>query len=499
MDDNRVGDQPPGEPGGALPGDYSAPGLDAGAGQQPSGGVTPPAATGAPGGGVTPPQAPVAGGGGYPGVPVVPPQHPAQTLPLPGMAATGGVPGAPQGAGAPPPPGIPPLPRQTKQRNGGGVGRTFLVAIVAAIIGALLVLAVMPWGFGVSPWDLVRGKLRKAETSGAKNLPREIVKIVSPTEGAVSVASIAQKITPSIVNIDIRTAPQRGSFLDTGAQEGTGSGVIYSADGYILTNNHVVRDAQEITVTLASGQELKGKKVGADPDNDVAVVKVEKTGLPALKLGNSDSLKVGELVVAVGSPFGFEQSVTAGIISALHRSVSAGEGDQASVVLTDLIQTDAAINPGNSGGALCDSRGRLVGLNTLIATAAGGSEGVGFAIPMNNASRVADDIIAGRPVSHPYIGILGQSVSKSIATEYNLPVEKGAYVTRVVPGGPADKAGIKTGDIIVEVDGKQVSGMDDVVSAVRKRKVGDKVSVTYYSGNDRKTAEVTLEEKPKSL
>ena len=427
-----------------------------------------------------------------PGAPTPPmPQGGTPSPPLAPSAHMGG-----QGAGIPPSGTLPPIPRRTetgkKKRGGGG---TFLIALVASIIGALLVLTAMPWAFGVNPWDLVRGELRNA---GTEEDVEGIVKLVSPTEGATHVADIAVKVTPSIVNIDIRTAPQRGLFFDVGPQEGTGSGVIYKEDGYIITNNHVIQDAQEITVRLASGQELTGTKVGADPETDIAVVKIEKAGLPALKLGDSDKLVVGELCVAVGSPFGFEQSVTAGIISALNRNISA-DSQQGVTVLTDLIQTDAAINPGNSGGALCDSSARLIGINAVIASAAGGSEGVGFAIPINTAQKVADDIIAGRPVSHPYIGILGQTVTDTIAEQYELPVSDGAYITRVVPDGPADKAGIKTGDIIVEIDGKPVKGMDEIISEVRGRNVGDTVSLTYYDGNEKKTVDVTLEKKPSNL
>lgn len=404
-----------------------------------------------------------------------------------------------QGTGIPPGGGLPPLPRRAEQKakKSRGIGSVIFAALVAGLIGALLVLLVMPWAFGVNPYDIVRGKLRKVVVQQNAD-EKDTINVISPSEGGgMSVAAIARKVVPSIVNIDIRTAPQQTPFFTTEGQEGTGSGVIYSADGYIITNNHVVAEAQDITVTLASGEELKGRKVGADPENDIAVVKVEKSGLPVLDVGDSDNLVVGQLCVAVGSPFGFEQTVTTGIISALNRSLSAGsqEGGQTSV-LTDLIQTDAAINPGNSGGALCDGNSKLIGISAAIATASGGSEGVGFAIPINTAKKVADDIISGKPISHPYIGVLGQTVTESVATRYDLPVSRGAYVTRLVPGGPADKAGMKTGDIIVSIDGQPVKSMDDVVSEVRKSSVGGKLSVTYYSGSDKKTTQVTLEEKP---
>ncbi|MCG2795879.1 MAG: trypsin-like peptidase domain-containing protein [Actinomycetia bacterium] len=426
---------------------------------------------------------PVPGGQAPPGGVTPPPARPPS-------ARQGG-----QGAGIPPSGTLPPIPRRTETSKRRGGGATFLTTFIAGVVGALLVLTAMPWAFGVNPWDLVRGELRNADVGEDKE---GVVKVVSPTEGATHVADIAVKVTPSIVNIDIRTAPQRGFFFDMGPQEGTGSGVIYKEDGYVITNNHVIQNAQEITVRLSSGQEITGTKVGADPDTDIAVVKIDKAGLPTLTLGDSDKLVVGELCVAVGSPFGFEQSVTAGIISALNRNISADSQDGVTV-LTDLIQTDAAINPGNSGGALCDSSARLIGINAIIASAAGGSEGVGFAIPINTAQKVADDIIAGRPVSHPYIGILGQTVTDTIAEQYDLPVSDGAYITRAVPEGPADKAGIKSGDIIVEIDGKPVKGMDEIISEVRGRSVGDTVSLTYYDGNEKKKADVTLEEKPKNL
>ncbi len=397
------------------------------------------------------------------------------------------------------PPGkiTPPLPKPVAPRRKRIWGPVLLASIAAGITGALLVLLVMPAIFGVNPYDLVRGKVKSVGVGESSGVSANKINVVSPTQGATNVSGVASKVTPAVVNIDTKSTPQETMFpfFSPRVQEGTGSGVIYSANGYILTNNHVVSDAQDITVTLASGEEFKGKKVGADPDNDIAVVKIDKTGLPAIAIGDSDKLVVGQLAVVVGSPLGFEQTVTAGVVSALHRTLGTSSLNGNQNVLIDLIQTDAPINPGNSGGALCDASGKLIGVNTLIASTSGGSEGLGFAIPVNTAKKVADDLIAGRSISHPYIGVLGQTISESIATQYNLPVSKGAYVTRVVPDSPADKAKIKTGDIIVQIDGKPVKSMDDVISTVRSHKVGDKISVTYHSGGSKKTVELTLEEK----
>ena len=389
--------------------------------------------------------------------------------------------------------------RRKKARNGVGAGKIVLVSVISAVIAALLVLLVMPAIFGVNPYDLVTGKVKKNQTAAPISSAAKVTNVVSTSQGAADVSTIAKKVTPSIVNVNVSSTTQGNSFFQSSVQEGTGSGVIYTADGYIITNNHVVEGAQTITVTLASGTELKAKVVGTDPENDIAVIKIDKTGLPPISIGNSDNLVVGQLVVAVGSPLGFEQTVTAGIISALHRNLAADSATGQSNVLTDLIQTDAPINPGNSGGGLCDGGAQLIGINAMIASQSGGSVGIGFAIPVNTAKRVADAIIAGKAVSHPNIGVQGQSVTTDVATQYNLPVTEGAMVTGVMPGSSAEKAGIKSGDIIVSADGQPVKTIDDLIAAIRKKNVGDKISVTYYENGSKKTADMTIQEEPANL
>ena len=274
-----------------------------------------------------------------------------------------------------------------------GRGRIFLMTISAGVIGALIVLLFMPVMFGVNPLDLVRGRLKNVQTSSQSSAPTRSVSTVGQTQGVNDVSAIAKEVTPSIVNIDVSSGQQR-SYFSSSEQEGTGSGVIYRSDGYIITNNHVVEGAQDITVTLAGGTKLTASLVGTDPANDIAVVKVDRSGLPAIDTGDSSGLAVGQTAVAVGSPFGFEQTVTAGIISALNREVDISDGFAGQSTLTGLIQTDASINPGNSGGALCDSNARLIGVNCLIASESGGSEGIGFAIPVDKVKKVADRLIS---------------------------------------------------------------------------------------------------------
>lgn len=233
-------------------------------------------------------------------------------------------------------------------------------------------------------------------------------------------------------------------------QEGLGSGVIVSADGYILTNNHVVHGADTIKVSLNDGRELTAKVVGTDPQTDLAVVKVEAKDLPAVTFADSDKVEVGDRVLAVGNPFGIGQTVTSGMVSGLGRATLGLDYE-------DFIQTDAAINPGNSGGALVDADGRLVGVNTAILSRSGGSQGIGFAIPANLARNVMEQLATSGKVVRGYLGVSIQDVTPALADEFKLKAHEGALVSEVVPGGPAAKAGLQDGDVIKELDGKAVT------------------------------------------
>jgi len=254
-------------------------------------------------------------------------------------------------------------------------------------------------------------------------------------------------------------------------QQGVGSGFVISSDGYILTNNHVVDDANQIKIKLADGKEYDAKVVGRDPKTDLALLKAEGvSSLHALQLGDSDSLKVGNWVVAVGSPFGLDQTVTAGIVSAKGRVIGSGPYD-------NFIQTDASINPGNSGGPLLNMAGEVVGINTAIFSQSGGNVGIGFAIPVNMAKEIAPQLKEKGHVTRGWLGVGIQTITPELAKSFGFTDEKGALVSQVVKGGPADKAGIEAGDVIVEFDGKMVADSTGLPRMVASVPVGNTVSV----------------------
>jgi serine protease DegQ len=291
-----------------------------------------------------------------------------------------------------------------------------------------------------------------------------------------SLAPMLQKVTPAVVNISTKTRVRvnnpffndpvfRQFFGLNGVprervEQSLGSGVIVdAANGYILTNNHVVGGADDITVTLQDGRDFKGKLVGTDPDTDVAVVKIDASGLQALPIADSSQLRVGDFVVAVGDPFGLGQTVTSGIVSALQRSGLGKSGYQ------NFIQTDASINPGNSGGALVNLRGELVGINSMILSPSGGNVGIGFAIPTKIASDVMQQLIAHGKVSRGSLGAQTQDITPSIAKLLGLKDNNGAVVTRVMPGSPADSAGLQVGDVIRSLNGATLENAEQLNNA----------------------------------
>jgi len=324
-----------------------------------------------------------------------------------------------------------------------------------------------------------------------------VIAAVSPVPSGVpgSFSELAEKVRPGVVNVQVNKRVKISGMERFGAspfgrrdpfwdffgpfggfgnniperkQQGIGSGFLISEDGYILTNNHVIEGADEIKVKLSNGKEFTGKIIGRDPKTDLALVKIDATKLHPLKLGRSKDLKVGEWVMAVGSPFGLEQTVTAGIVSAKGRVIGSGPYD-------DFIQTDASINPGNSGGPLINMEGEVVGINTAIIAS---GQGIGFAIPIDVAKEITPQLREKGHVTRGLLGVMIQEVTPEIAKSLGLKESKGALVSQVTPGGPADKAGIKQGDVIVKFDGKQIEGSHNLPIIVASTPVGKKVAIT---------------------
>ncbi len=276
-------------------------------------------------------------------------------------------------------------------------------------------------------------------------------------------------------------------------QMGAGSGFIISPDGYILTNNHVVANAEKVKVKLSDGREFKAKVVGTDPASDVAVLKIEAKDLPVLPLGDSDKIQVGEWVIAIGNPFGLTQTVTVGVVSAKGRS-GVGITDY-----EDFIQTDAAINPGNSGGPLVNLKGEAIGMNTAIFTRSGGYMGIGFAIPINMIKVITEQLIKTGKVVRGWLGVVIQELNEDLAKSFGLSKPEGALVTEVAENSPAQRAGLKPGDIILEYNGKPVKNVAELRTMVALTKPGTKVKMTIFRKGERKVLEVTIGNQPQEF
>ncbi|MDO4502020.1 MAG: trypsin-like peptidase domain-containing protein [Coriobacteriia bacterium] len=317
---------------------------------------------------------------------------------------------------------------------------------------------------------------------------------------------VSQKCLPSVASIDVYAKqssldPYGGLFgmygysdSDELTKSSLGSGVVLSKDGYIITNYHVIENADALKVTVG-GNEYDAEIVGSDESSDVAVIKAKgATDLVPMDIGDSDQLTVGEWVMSIGSPFGLEQSVATGIVSATSRSqiMSAEDGSGNVTMYPNMIQTDAAINPGNSGGALVDSQGRLIGINTMITSYSGNYSGVGFAIPVNYAINLAQQIMEGKTPTHAQLGVTLSSVDKSSADRYGFDVTEGAYISSVASGSGADKAGLQVGDIVTKLNDTKIKSASDLMLAVRSQKVGSKVTVEYHRDGKQESAEVTL-------
>jgi putative serine protease PepD len=366
-----------------------------------------------------------------------------------------------------------PIPTWTPaaDRPTGGVRRTVVATVAAAAI------ALTAGGVGGFVGYALHEQASPLQT--VQSAPQGQA---APVVDRSSLAQIAVKVQPTVVVIQ--------------TQSGEGSGVIMSADGYIVTNNHVVSGARgtTVSVTFNSGKKVDATIVGTDPRTDLAVVKVQGvSGLTAATWGNSDNVQVGDTVLAIGSPLGLQGSVTAGIVSALHRTITVGDNQGgpfssggSSTTIGDAIQTDAPINPGNSGGALVNTNGEVIGINSAIATSgSSGNIGVGFAISSNKAKAVTEQLINGGKVSHPYLGVRMSDAASG-----------GAQVESIENGSPASQSDLKVGDVVTKIDGRAVVGSEDVVAVVQSGKVGQQLQLTVARNGAELTVAVTLGEAP---
>ncbi|MDH5374993.1 MAG: trypsin-like peptidase domain-containing protein [Candidatus Bathyarchaeota archaeon] len=304
-----------------------------------------------------------------------------------------------------------------------------------------------------------------------------------------NIVEVIDKVTKSVVNINTLRV-FHDVFYRVVPVKGMGSGLILDETGYILTNNHVIEKAERIVATLTDERVLEGKLAGTCKSADVAVIKVDANNLMAAELGDSDDLRVGQRVFAIGNPFGLAggPTVTSGVISALKRTIDSRQG-----VFKNLVQTDAAINPGNSGGPLIDSEGRVIAISTAIIPYA---QGIGFAIPINAAKYCSKEIMLHGAVRRPWLGITGLNITEKVADYYELPVNKGVLVVNIAPDSPVDKAGIKRGDIILEFDNKRVDRVEELQSILLERRPGDKAGLTILRGLKKGLLEVILERVP---
>jgi serine protease Do len=389
--------------------------------------------------------------------------------------------------------------------HGPGKRVVLILVIVSALAGSVLVVPELA------------GRLAYAVESAKATVAGE--RLRNTTDLSTAFSDVAEMIRPSVVSIssvkkvnvnqrfermpnEMFNSPFRDFFGDDFfdrffhpqtpqqgfVQKGLGTGVIVSEDGYVLTNNHVVNEADEVTVRLSDDRDFTAKVVGTDPKTDLAVVKIDAKNLHAAKLGDSDALKIGEWVVAAGNPFGLSHTITTGIVSAKGRA-NVGVADY-----EDFIQTDAAINPGNSGGPLVNLHGEVIGINTAIFSRSGGYMGIGFAIPINMAKSVLDSLIKSGQVVRGWLGVAIQDLNKGLAESFGYSKTEGVLVGDVTKGGPGEKAGLKQGDIIVRFDGKDVADSHRLRSAVAASKPGAKVPVEVFRSGKRQTITVEIGE-----
>ena len=403
-------------------------------------------------------------------------------------------------------PKAPKPPKEKKIKSSTGFGKSVALPFLSAVIGTTLVLGVC---FSVpSIKDAIIGDTSSYPRDNNSNIDYNNVNLdlVSLSNISDTGVAVAQKVLPSIVGISVEYSVNSLFSRNPSTATAEGSGVIISSDGYILTNNHVidtssssssssyyeVEKATKISVYLYNDETpYEAKIVGTDEQTDLAVIKIDKTDLTAAKLGDSDTVQVGEWCMSVGNPLGMKSTVCQGSISALNREITDSDGKTYTV-----LQTDAAINEGNSGGALVNSKGQVIGINTLKASGEG-VEGLGFAIPINSTKSIYQDLIQYSKVKRPYIGITGSDITEdTLKANPTFDLKIGAYVRSVDDYSPAEKAGLKVGDIIIEADGQKVESMDDLNDIKNTHQIGDKMNLKLYRDGKELTVELTLAEQP---
>jgi Do/DeqQ family serine protease len=379
----------------------------------------------------------------------------------------------------------------------------FSQTVTVAVALLFVVATLKPQWLGRGTDPLVR------PTAAIVPLPAPVqnVALIGPGTAATGYSVAAKRASPAVVSITASRAPQRprnddpmfryffgdrARQLPEERQVGLGSGVIVSTAGYLLTNNHVIEGADDVEVLLGDGRSAKARTIGTDPESDIAVLKIDLDKLPVIAFGDADRLQVGDVVLAIGNPFGVGQTVTSGIVSALGRN-SLGIN-----IFENFIQTDAAINPGNSGGALVDVNGNLLGINTAIYSRSGGNLGIGFAIPVTTARQVMEGLIKDGQVTRGWIGVEPRDLTPEIAKTLDLRVKQGVLITGVVQSGPASEGGVRPGDVVVKIGGAPITNTPQLLSAVAALKPRETATVSVQRGSDALDIKVTVGQRPPS-
>jgi 2-alkenal reductase len=369
-----------------------------------------------------------------------------------------------------------------------------VAALSGAAVGGVVVYRTVSQ---VQPASLAASAPAAQVVQASNNTPQQFL-VINTTDIETTITQAVKKVGPAVVTVVGTIQGQASPFGPTGTETVSGSGVFISDKGYILTNNHVIDGVKDVTVILSDGTQEKATIVGADMYSDIAVLKTDGKVPAVASLGNSDVLNPGETVIAIGSPLGdFKNTVTVGVVSATGRSIDTGQG----YTIDGLIQTDAAINQGNSGGPLVDLAGEVIAINTLIVRNSGSgtvAEGLGFAIPINTAAAVADQIIQTGYITRPYMGINFQPITPDIANAYNLPVQWGAYVTSVSANSPASQAGLQTDDIITSIGGVALDGTHSFINTLFTYKPGDQITVEFMRNGKNQQVQMKLGETTRS-